>query len=297
MKDNRLEMLYGLNKLRGKESSGHPIYTPAVIIGDPFDEHGLRVGQPGIIIEDHLSENSLSMAFPFPHKEGHRPRENFRMSSSCVRPMRFNSSLNSYRAKKLDIFNKSARNMVIEKAKTKGMATFLLSDHASLKFAKAMRLFLSQFKYNHVYTFRSRHYKEVIRDKSDTIQPVLTVFNLSFCIPVFNSRKADGIGFSLEFVLPKSSKAAGRVKSFAYIAMLLSQNRENLFYLDGVRIRKDNPISKDTIEQLSAIADVRIGGKKEKKTKKAKTKKTDWLDSEATWTSITDTSTEYYYTR
>jgi hypothetical protein len=86
----------------------------------------------------------------------------------------------------------------------------------------------------------------------DDIVPVMMFFDLKYFIPIFNPKKADGIGVRILY-LSRDNTEKNVANPVFYSEMVASNNRTNLFYLDGVSILKENRATKDVIGSYRKI--------------------------------------------
>lgn len=117
--------------------------------------------------------------------------------------------------------------------------------------------------------------------KEKATTPCITIFDISHCIPIFNTRRVDGIGLLYEVILEGQTKIQNAVVSNSSLIMVFSQFKDNLFYLDGEEIatpiKFDSGIVKylyrgiDDIPKLISEEEIKKGKKQPKQEKKAVT--------------------------
>jgi hypothetical protein len=148
--------------------------------------------------------------------------------------------------------------------------------------------------------------------EKDELISILNFFNVKTVVPVLDSRKVDGIAFSLQHVL-RSSIARKRVlEPTDTMFFIFSNFLENIIYLDGSKINDYHNFDSNSIDRLSRVlrrkAMVKAGmgsggGTKKNKTEEKfslksvmeNTKENDMGTTASNWTyTSSSTSTAYY---
>lgn len=262
------KLLLGLSKLPENKEKGEDMYSCVTIV-DGTDEHGYKLAQPAVANTETLRTSAgVDMVFPFPQKEGYWPRDKTTISNHCVRRVDRPAPFDNYKTHSMRIFVDKSVNMLITEAKTRGVASFFMTQKAAIEFLDKIHWLTSKFRYHTVYTQNTRNPFDVICTENEVILPIITVFDISLCIPVLNKKRCDGIGLTYEIVLPKSTKHTGRLASAGCLVMLFSNFRDNLFYLDGVNILKERPINHDITKKFKQRTSVEINRKRKKAKKK-----------------------------
>lgn len=285
--DNEIvKMLLGLEKLSANDED----YTYVKV-----RQSRLAAGHPVIVPTDRLERDDVFYAvYPFPQRDEYVPRDIMKVKQPMVnRFSGVNDTFKKVNQRTVSGFKKDMFELVANLAKTEGTAVVLLNQESATKMLDGFDEMLKMFKYSHVVTLKHTDPRNRIRVAEDTIKPALTVFDIRLCMPVFNHRRCDGIGLSYELVLPKSSSESGKLISFGLMAVLLSNFRDNLFYVDGVDIRAESPMHSATLEELKDMTNSKLPdiGKEKKKARAKKTgHSVGWFEASSS------TCSSYYYT-
>lgn len=285
------EFLLGLCNLPNDKEEGEDIYSYVVITGGT-EKHDLRLAQPCIANTKKLRTNEVvSVTFPFPQKEGYWPRDRTNVRRSNLKRVDIADPFSRYRLHTIRRFTQKSVDLIITVAKTHGITSSFLSQKAGNVFLEKIEWFTKRFKYHTVYASQRRDYRGSLSVVNDVVQPIITAFDLQLCIPVLNSKKCDGIGLNYELILAKSTQKKKALVSFGCLSMLFSNFRDNLFYLDGVRVLDENPIRKETVDAFRKSTNIKAGqGEEKAKEKKEKHEHIMFYDSIST-----STTTGRYY--
>jgi hypothetical protein len=265
-----------------------------VIVSNSIENNNLRLAQPGVI-DTNVSrdDGKINILFPFPHQEGRWPRGLIKTRLAYLTKMNIANPFSNYKTDTMTTFSKKSVDRLVDTAKEYGAMSFFLSRRAGRSFLNKMDCLTSHFKYHMLFSAKKCDHRNILLTMRDIVQPVITVFDLRLCIPVLNNKRCDGIGLNYELILPKSTKSKGALLHFGCLSMLFSNFRDNLFYLDGVRVRKENPIREETIISFKNSTNIQIGHK-EAKIKSKPEKHMVFLDTSSNYIGTTTTGASYY---
>jgi len=215
----------------------------------------------------------LGILFPFPSNYNLHARTNY--SSAIARSdtiHREGIDLTKVMIETVINFNRNSIDRLIEKAKEEGVAIVSIGNRRKMGFINNIWEVIDRFKYSCVL---EQHTSSIPNSviKPDYIIPIVTFFDMSQCIPIFNKKKADGICFNYETVIANLSRRKGRIIATSRISMILSQYKENLFYVDGVEVIKPQTLSQDTVDAVKAKTEQKIVFKNRRKVENKKKRK------------------------
>lgn len=97
-----------------------------------------------------------------------------------------------------------------------------------------------------------------LEDENDRYVCILTFLDLPYCIPVFNSRKVDGIGLSLSGATINASIKYGRLHRVFRTDFILSNYEDNAFVVDGVTINHDSAGNISILKEINKFSSLDI---------------------------------------
>ena len=72
-----------------------------------------------------------------------------------------------------------------------------------------------------------------LNSKKDSKITLVNMFDVSYCMPIFNNKKVDGIGISYNIITEEATMEYGQPHRIAQLDIILSNYDENLFIVDG----------------------------------------------------------------
>lgn len=263
------KILLGLDNIPNvQEEEGEDTYSYVAISGGT-EKYSLRLAQPGVVNTKSLrTREVVGVLFPFPKKEGCWPRNCVNIKREHITEMDSTNPFKQYEIATMEAFGRKSIDALIGGARKYGIMSFFLNQKTGVRFLDKIDQLKNRFKYHTVFSTNKRNHYDVLYVREDIVQPVITVFDMRLCIPVFNHKRCDGVGLNYELILAKSTNYKSRLASFGCLSMLFSNFSDNLFYIDGVRILDPIYINEDVVETFKRYTNITIGSKKEKEKKK-----------------------------
>jgi hypothetical protein len=152
----------------------------------------------------------------------------------------------------------------------------------------------------------------VTTQEKDELISILNLFNIRAVVPVLDSRKVDGIAFSLQHALRSSIARKRTLEVTDTIFFVFSNYLENIIYLDGSKINEYHSFDSSSIDRLSRVlrrkAMVKVGMGGGGGTKKGKAeekpslksvmenrKESDMGTTASSWTYTSSSASTAYY--
>jgi len=169
---------------------------------------------------------------------------------NCLKPRKIEPIYNKYNVKSAEALNKISIKELLDYIRENGIVSFIIDEE------KNIREFLTSLVSNSMLEYRktmnSTTYSPSNINNKETIT-ILNLFDISHCIPIFNTKHADGIGVSIRNYcvemlkkLDKVLRVGGNISNI-YIDMILSSNKENLFIVDGMYTDNKPSVSLTTL--------------------------------------------------
>jgi len=252
-----------------------------------------RMCVPGIVSETDISKTDKPrILFPFYDSRGQWPRQYKRIRQSDIVRMQAQPDIANMMMSSINRFSVKVFQAMVARTKELGVTAFVMNPKIGVDFLKGLGRVIELYKYHTVHAKKTRDYRDYMREAEMAPLPVLTMFDLEFCVPVFNRRRADGVGFHYELILPNSSAKKGEAVPFGCLSMILCQHRDNVFRIDGVKVRDEKHLTGGAISDLVHLTKSDIAPKDGKLKKKIEARRSN-VDEYIMFDS-TSTSTGYY---
>lgn len=206
-------------------------------------------GSPGIVLKESLFSREgmfVPVLFPFPARAGLAPEVYTEIYNKNLYPIPQKNLLTKHTIKTIDMFYIKKIKHIKEYVKTDGAITFILNDLSNAKefFINIPLLCSSAYKYEaffHHYTGQSN----IVRSNENKFMVFVSFIDINYCIPIFDHRKVDGMGVYCGFMC-KNIKTNNNILIDA-LTFVLSNYKDNLFYLDGSNVSVPTKINKDVL--------------------------------------------------
>lgn len=271
------QYLLGLNLLSNHDEDEDKEYRHC-ILKEKNKNSGIRLGTPCIVNSyafNQIEPREIKAVIPFPRRERILTyKKNLLVSES--KP--YANMLKTVVPKKVDI---AQLDDAIAYTNEYGAISLRPDQEGTKEFLKNMNYLLSRYKFHTSIDYSYATAKQVrgwgISNETAAV-PCITIFDISHCIPIFNTRKVDGIGLLYEVILKDATEVNGSVFKSSSLTMIFSQFNDNLFYLDGETLASPNKFDRSIIKYLlQGVDDIQVlvkQNRKEKENKKPKQKPT-----------------------
>lgn len=156
-------------------------------------------------------------------------------SVETIKPFGNQSLIKDHKVVEIDFFDPAKTQNLIEYVRDVGSITLcILGEVGQRSFPTDLRHLVNEYKFHTNTYFNSwlsmgKH----LKNKKDVKFTMINIFNLPYCIPIFNNKKVDGIGISYNIVTKGASIEYGQPHRLAQLDIMLSNHDENLFIVDG----------------------------------------------------------------
>ncbi len=251
---NLVNMLLGVS---GRWPNDEEI-TTALVIRDP--NRGIPTYTP-VIVPKHVftaqksesrESGKASVVLYFPTPSGHHPRYATAFNTNNLYALGPNGVTSNRRVKITDEFDFKKINKIAEFLKTEGALTILMENpKAAESFISKLGLFKKEFEYSTFYGHWPGN--ESPRVKPDLLTMAITLYDLPCAIPVFNHKKADGMGVTITTFWPKTSEVIGTLYSYDEMSFAVNKYSDNLLYIDGTVIAEQGFVENGYVEHFTKI--------------------------------------------
>lgn len=179
--------------------------------------------------------------------------------------------LDDHQIKTIDKFDFGKLEEISEYAKLNGVITFRLQDpDAVINFFKNIAYISDLYKYN-IFPIHNTGGYDTSSIHDDILITTVSFFDMPYAIPVYNTKKIDGLGIRICTFWENLSKAERYVNKVDDMYLVVSKSPDNILYVDGQDINSPNFVKGKTINR---ICDIMQMEKKRQKTKLIKKKET-----------------------
>lgn len=254
----KIKHIYELDNLAPRKAVDSTTFVPVTTpCGKRF---GTLVGTPGIVAENMLTgtgrEIPVLLSFPVSQSRHNRNMPYIPDTNLHVLPPK--NLIHNHRVKMINEFKSEKIHDIADYVKEHASITLTFSDPAgAARFIEKIPSMHKSYKHIIPYNFR----KGVFNARTATFKfiPFVHFIDLPYCISIFDGRKVDGIGIRCGFLYLKNTGDPNYAcMTFNNLYFILSNYKDNLLYVDGVKIRTECNIEQSTIgHMLSIIKDER----------------------------------------
>lgn len=229
--------------------------VPVTIAFDP--NNYVPPGSPGIALKDSLFINegknpegrTVFVSCPFPSKDGLRPGTIVKTYNKNLYTLPQKNLIINHKVKSINEFEKDKISDIGKYVATNAAITFIMPDLLNAaNFWMNIHNMCSKYKYSSFFHHSGgtgfRMYN------SDKFIPFVSFIDISYCIPIFDYSKVDGIGIYCGFMYEHSDKKGEEFRIIDTLCFVLSNHRTNFLYLDGAKIRIPIKINTSTIRYM-----------------------------------------------
>jgi hypothetical protein len=169
-----------------------------------------------------------------------------------IRPINLKPLVPRHKVLTVTQFLTSKLPRLIEYVHDMGSISFCITSKYALTHLVVdyLKDFAKHFKYNTVTSCRWPGDKKYLASEKDIVFGVLTFIDIVYCIPIFDTKKVDGVGMNFSLVTKEASEKYGSLHRLATIDMILSNYSNNVFVVDGSLINNNRPLDDNTINVL-----------------------------------------------
>jgi hypothetical protein len=156
----------------------------------------------------------------------------------------------THKVRNIEEFDYSKFDSVIESVKTYSGISFLSKEKTSVpSILDSIKSIIGEYKYSSLFQFNIIG-GMFLSGEDDNLLNILSFFDLSHCVPLFNLRKLDGLAISFSQVLRKHSELIGQQVNTIRLDIVVSNYEDNLFIIDGATIDQKYPIKSSLYKEV-----------------------------------------------
>jgi len=149
----------------------------------------------------------------------------------------------THKVKNVEEFDYSQFSTIIKSVKEYGGISFVSNKKATaVSIIDSIKSIVREYKHSSLFQFNI-YGGRFLSGKDDDLLSVISFFDFTHCIPLFNLKKVDGMGISFTQVLRKHSQLIGKQVNTFRIDIVVSNHSDNLFTIDGATIDQEYKIT------------------------------------------------------
>jgi len=209
--------------------------------------NGVLLGTPGIATLDSIKHKNPSARafFVFPPNTGINAGSVLALSlvHNKNKPVLFDD----YKIKEVETFGFDKLNDIYDFVLKKGGLSVVVNNcEEGTRFVEGMPVISEMFNYNSVIQSSNYNPPEAFCSGiEEEVNVVVTFLRLDHCIPIFNTKKVEGMGVICTLFPKNYSAKHSVVYKIREFSMLLSSFKDNVFVIDGEKAMPINPLTKD----------------------------------------------------
>jgi len=169
---------------------------------------------------------------PFSLRNGSHPRYKVGVASSIM-PIDSKQLIDGHRIEVLDKFPLNSLKEISIMARERGGVSFIIKDRKEMSRTVSNLLKVSKKTFEYVECFKAEHNVSNAAGHGDNLALSVTLMDLPYCIPIYDSRRVDGVGLIFSLFYPQSTEKKGSLRYHDLCAVLLSNYADNIFKIDG----------------------------------------------------------------
>lgn len=184
---------------------------------------------------------------PVSHQDLNLSKEHFEITK--LKPI-----CRTYRTLEIEAFDVAKIKNINEYVKTMAGVSFVIKEKKYRQLlAKQLPHIFKPFKYSSLFYY-DRFNRKWLDGEDDDFLAVISFVNLPYCVPIFNTKRVDGMGVSYcQAVRKGSEKRHNLLRSFR-LDFVVSNYEENLFVIDGSIVNPVNLVSEAHYREVEKLA-------------------------------------------
>jgi hypothetical protein len=221
------------------------------------DYEHIPCGSPVVLDKDYFNNPDVRemRAFSlFTSRAGMDPNSDFTLPKDYFELVSLKPLVRTHRTVSIEQYNPDKAVHIGEYVKHLGGITFVVEDEiARIKLANDLFYLTKVYKYNSL-LYHNKFGRKYLRGEDDCVLGIVSFFSLPYCVPIFNTKKVDGMGVSYCEAIMKESIDQNRLIRTYRMDFVLSNFEENLFVIDGATVNPINPVQSATFNELGKWA-------------------------------------------
>lgn len=171
-----------------------------------------------------------------------------------IMPVALKPLYNNHRVLTVSEFDVGKFDRLLEFTRDVGGISLIIEyEEGRRKLAKSIAELERAFKYCSLFYYNAWPNK-FLMDEKDKLVCVLTFLDLPYCIPLFNTRKVDGVGLSFTGATVRASEDLGHLHRTFRADLIYSNYEDNVFFVDGIVVNSRREPDNSIYEELNKLS-------------------------------------------
>lgn len=193
----------------------------------------------------------------------------FRTIGTALKPFGNENFIRDHRILDIDFFDPDKVSRLIQYLHDVGSISFVILGEVGQRSIAAdlAKYIVPKFGFHTIMYFNSWMSGKFLAGADDMKLGLLNMFDVRYCLPIFNRRKADGIGVSCSIITKKATIEYGAVHRLNCLDFVLNNYEDNLMIVDGAYLCEPWHIGSAIVRDFEAQAAVnlKVAGEKDLK--------------------------------
>ena len=302
MEKIEIQNLFNLRKICGLGIANQKIENLAsIILNQKFKS--LLLGAPGVTFKEPYRE-TVKVIHSFPLQIGTGTDYIYEIPERLL-TIRNECWIQKHEIRYVDELNNRDLKDIVDFVNLKNSITFMLQNEDNgIEFLEEFHKFVRTFRYNLLFNYVNNGRIYLFEDEPLTTS--ITFLKMADCIPIFNSKKIEGVGVIVSILGERSSNEAKNKACSVEATFIVSNYKDNIFIVDGIQIRQNKGIGSEYFADAIATFEKKHERRKKEDVKSHEKKGevkdeiitlniSDYNTSGSTYYSNTSTTTGYQY--
>ena len=185
----------------------------------------------------------------FPTRGGGGPRQSQSLNARNVIAIDTKEVLDKRHILSIEKFDYKKLSKIDQYVKEKGAITFVMEDsNNAAEFVRDFNKFRKAYKCAAKLLTNTNSSDPA--SGADIIQTIVSIYDINYAIPIFNKKKADGIGIHLAMIWKELTENSHKIRPTCEAFVVLNQHESNLLVVDGQKTFKDCFLGNDYREHF-----------------------------------------------
>lgn len=196
----------------------------------------------------------------FPQRIGNIISERIAAKAVDIKEINLKPLYKNHKVISIDRFDIGKFNRVLEFVRDVGAITFIIEySEGKEKITKAISEIQKLFNFSGLFSLTYTNNSNNLLGEDDRYVCVVTMLDIPYCLPIFNTHKVDGIGLSFTGTTINWANQIGALKPIFRADFIYSNYEDNIFVVDGVTINKNSMIDRSIYDRLHLLAQKKFG--------------------------------------
>lgn len=222
--------------------------------------NGFLLGTPGLVSKkqyENDKNNIIKVLFPFPSRYTARfgycfssPKDKYIVTEKLPLPDR-------HKTEKIEVISAKLKEEIIHSTRENRAISYVVEDlQAQGESIYIIKDIINSFKYHSIFSYNIGMPISIKKESNDRTMTIFTFYSLTDSIAIFNERRIDGFGISINNISKDVVYKLGYIPDqleYTNTHIVVSNYLDNIFEIDGSAVNDIEPIENGTYETIAEI--------------------------------------------